>query len=288
MRTIKKIALILVLVLAGLIVFLQYFGGATIKQTVNTGGPLLLGVPVKLESALLRPLAGRAHLGGLVVGNPEGFKTESLFELGHIDIELDTRSLLGDTIRIRKIDIKDPKITMERGLTQSNLGALLEKLEKPDAAKEVEKTEAKEPTEPAKPGKKVIIDEITIAGAQLNLSLTAMGGFSAPLPLPSITLRDLGKESDGASFTAVITDIVKAILGSATQVATGAGKLVGKGAQLVGDGAVAVGGAAVDGAKVVGGAAAAAGGAVLDGAGAALKGIGGLLGGGEKKEEKAE
>ncbi|HMP77145.1 MAG TPA: AsmA family protein [Kiritimatiellia bacterium] len=315
MRIAKKIVLILVLVLAGLIVFLQYFGGATIKQAVNTGGPLVLGVPVKLERATLRPIAGHAHLGGLTVGNPEGFKTDSLFQLGHIDIELDTRSLLGDTIRIRKIDIKDPKITMERGLTKSNLGALLEKLESKDAgAKPAETTEKT----PAKPGKKVIIDEITIAGAQLNLSLTAMGGFAAPLPLPPLTLRDLGKESEGASFTDVITDVVKAILGSATQVVAGAGKLVGEGAQLVGEGAMAVGGAAVDGAtavggmavdgaaavggvavdgakavggvavdgaKAVGGAAAAAGGAVLDGAGSAIKGIGGLFGGGEKKEE---
>lgn len=304
MRTVKKVVLILVLVLAGLIVFLQYFGGATIKQAVNTGGPMVLGVPVRLDNAMLRPLLGRAHLGGLVVGNPEGFKTDSLFELGHIDVELDTGSLLGDTLRIRRIEIKDPKITMERGLRSSNLGALLEQLEKKGGA---EKPEQPEAATPAKPGKKVIIDEISISGAQLNLSLTAMGGLAAPLPLPPITLRDLGKEKEGASFTEVLTEVVRAILGSATQVAVGAGKLVGDGAKAVGEGAVAVGDAAVegaaavggaavdgataagelavDGAKAVGGAAAAAGGAVLDGAGSVLKGVGGLLGGGEKKEE---
>ena len=296
MRRLKKLVLILVLVFAGLIVFLQFFGGATIKQAVNTGGPMVLGVPVTLERAMLRPLQGRAHLGGLVVGNPEGFKTDSLFELGHIDVELNTGSLLGDTLRVRKIDIKDPKITMERGLTQSNLGALLEKLEQKGGGDKAAEPEAKEPAEPAKPGKRVIIDEISISGAQLNLSLTAMGGLAAPLPLPTITLRDLGKEKEGASFTEVLTEVVRAILGSATDVAVGAGKLVGDGAKAVGEGAAAVGGAAVDGAvvagemavdgaKAVGGAAAAAGGAVLDGAGSVIKGVGSLLGGGEKKEE---
>lgn len=282
MSILKKIVLTLALIAVGLLLFVRYFGGATIKQAVNTAGPIVLGVPVKLETAKLRPLSGHVHLGGLLVGNPEGFKTDSLFELGHIEIDLDTRSLLSDTIRIKRIDIQAPQITMERGLRSSNLGALLEQLEK----KQGPKSDKPAPEKPAEGGKKVVIDEIAINGAQLNLSVTALGGAAASLPLPSITLRDVGKEKDGASFVDVVTDIVKAILGSATQALAGAGKLVGEGAELVGDGAKAVGGAAVDGAKAVGGAAAAAGGAVLDGAGAALKGIGGLIGGGEKKKDE--
>ncbi len=305
MKWIRNILIVLVLLAVGLVAFLRYLGGATIKQAVNTGGPMALGVPVKLETAKLRPLAGHLHLGGLFVGNPEGFKTASLFELGQIEIDLEPRSLLSDTIRIKRIDIQNPKITMERGLRSSNLGALLEQLEQKQGEKSEAPAEKKAP--PAEGGKKVVIDEITIAGAKLNVSLTAMGGFAAPIDLPSITLRDIGKEKEGARLTDVLTDIVRAILGSVTKVATSAGELVGDGAQLIGDGAAAVGGAAVDGAtavsgaavdgvkavggaaadgvKAVGGAAAAAGGAVLDGAGSVLRGVGGLLGGGEKKED---
>lgn len=310
MKTLKKIIVVLLLILVGLLVFLRYFGGATIKQAVNTGGPMVLGVPVTLEDAKLRPLAGHIYLAGLHVGNPEGFQTDGIFDLGHLDIKMDTRSLMSDTIRIQKIEIKDPKITLERGLTKSNLGALLENLEgdkkEGEEKKPAEKAEKKE-----EGGKKVIIDEISISGAQLNLSIKGMAGLSAPLPLPPITLRDIGKESDGASLTDVLARVVKAILGSATQVATGAGKLVGDGAKAVGEGAMAVGGAAVDGAaavggaavdgaaavggaavtgvKAVGGAAASAGGAVVSGAGSVVKGIGGLFGAGDKAdEEKAE
>lgn len=318
MKILKRLILILVIILIGLVFFLRYFGGATIKQAVNTGGPMVLGVPVSLQDAKLRPLAGHIHLAGLHVGNPEGFKTDGIFDLGSIDVELDMRSLMGDTIRITKIEIKDPKITMERGLTKSNLGALLEKLEG-DAKAEPKKKEssAEQAAKTQEGGKKVIIDEISISGAQLNLSVTGMQGLAAPLPLPPLTLRDLGKESDGTSFTQVITDVVKAILGSATQVAVGAGKLVGEGAKAVGagaaavggvavdgaaavggaavdgaaavggaavDGAAAVGGVAVDGAKAVGGAAAAAGGAVIGGAGSVVKGIGGLFTGGDEKK----
>lgn len=310
MKTLKKIVIILVLILVGLLFFLRYFGGATIKQAVNTGGPMVLGVPVTLQDAKLRPLAGYIHLAGLHVGNPEGFQTDGIFDLGHLDIQMDTRSLMGDTIHIQKIEIKNPKITLEFGLTKNNIGALLENLEgeKKEGGEETPagKTETNE-----EGGKKVVIDEISISGAQLNLSIKGMAGLSAPLPLPPLTLRDIGKEDDGASLTDVLARVVKAILGSAMQVATGAGKLVGEGVMAVGEGAMAVGGAAVDGAavvggaavdgaaavggaavdgvKAVGGAAASAGGAVLDGAGSVVKGIGGLFGAGDKKDEgKAE
>ncbi|MCO5067306.1 MAG: AsmA family protein [Kiritimatiellae bacterium] len=323
MRTLKKIVLVLVLLLVGLVLFLKFLGGATIKQAVNTGGPLVLGVPVTLEHAALDPILGRIRLKGLHVGNPEGFKTDGLFDLGSLDIKLNMRSLASDTIQIQKIEIKAPKITMERGLTKSNLGALIESLEKKDGgeAKEGEKPAAESAAKEG--GKKVVIDEISIAGAQLNLSVTAMGGLAAPLPLPPVTLRDVGKESDGASLVDVISRILKAILGAATDVIAGAGKLVIGGASAAGgaaidgaafvggaaldgvtavggaavdgakvvggaavDGAAAVGGAAVDGAKAVGGAAAAAGGAVLDGAGSAVKGVGSLLGLGGDKDKK--
>lgn len=305
-KTLKKIIIVLVLILVGLVFFLRYFGGATIKQAVNTGGPMVLGVPVSLQDAKLRPLAGHVYLAGLHVGNPEGFQTDGIFDLGYLDIKMDTRSLMSDTIRIQKIEIKDPKITLERGLTKSNLGALLENLEG-EKKESGEGTPASKNEKKEEGGKKVVIDEISISGAQLNLSIKGMAGLSAPLPLPPLTLRDIGKEDDGASLTDVLARIVKAILGSATQVATGAGKLVGEGAKAVGDGAMAVGGVAVDGAtavggaavdgaaavggavaggaKAVGGAAASAGGAVLDGAGSVVKGIGGLFGAGDKKDE---
>lgn len=286
MTVIRKIVAKLVLVAIVLLAFLHYFGGATIKQAVNTGGPILLGVPVKLETAKLQPLSGHVYLGGLVVGNPEGFKTERLFELGHIEIILEPRSLLRDMIRITRIDINNPTITLERGLRSSNLGALLEQLEKKQAFKSGQPAPEKKPAEA---GKKVVIDEIAINGAQLNLSITALGGAAAPLPLPPIKLRDLGKEKEGTSITDVLTALVRAIFTSVTEVLLNAGKLLGEGAELLGDGAQAIGVAAIDGASAVGGIAVddatAIGGAVLDGASAALKGIGGLLGVEKKKEE---
>lgn len=285
MKRVLKIGLwAIVILLVAVIVLLNVAGGTVIRNAVNVAGPLAMGVPVTLQDADLHLLRGNVRLEGLHVGNPEGFKTAGIFDLGRLDIDLDMRSLLGDTIRIRTIHIKDPNITYERGLTDSNLGALLRQLE---GEKSKEKSEPD--SAPKEGGKKVVIDEIQIAGAQLNVSVTLAGGYSAPMPLPTITLRDVGKEKEGASLTEVITSIVGAIAGTVTDVLVGAGKLVGKGAQAVGEGAMAVGEGAVKGAEVVGGAvvdgASAVGGAAVDGAkavGSGAAAVGGAAVGGAK------
>lgn len=320
-RALRVVVTLFVVVAAGVFVVLQIFGGAVIKKTVNVAGPQILGVPVVLDEANLSIISGHAHLKGLRVGNPEGFKTDHLFEVGRLDVELDVRSLLSDTIRIRSIRVLDPSITYERGLLNSNLGALLDQLGgEADAEAKPGETPPEQAAAPDKAaekagGAKVIIDEFRIEGARVRLSLTAAQGLAAPIPLPPIVLTDMGKESEGASFTDVLRDVFKAVFGSVTSVLVGAGKLVGEGAELVGEGVMAVGegavkgvgavgGAAVDGATVVGGAAVdgaqavggavvggakAAGGAVVDGASKVVGGIGSLFGaGGDEEEKKSE
>ncbi len=291
MKRAFKVALILflvVLVAIGLIV--NYFGGQLIRQTVNVVGPTALGVPVSLDEAQFRLFRGNVNLKGLKVGNPKDFKTDDIFELGELAIDLDVRSLASGVIHIRKILVDAPKITYERGLTSSNLGALLAGLEKPAATNQPPEKDA--PVEPApaesEGGLKTIIDEIIIRDAQLNVSLTVAQGFSAPIPLPTLTLRDIGKETGGASIMEVIKHVLGAILGAVGDVIKGSAHLLGSGVGLVGDGAMAVGEAAADGAAAVGGAAvdgvvavgkgaSAVGGAAVDGAaavgGAAMDGV---------------
>ena len=307
-RVFKVVLGLFVVVLIAIVLILNSFGGKVIRQTVNTVGPAALGVPVTLEEAHFQLLRGHIRLKGLKVGNPDGFKTDSLFDLGELTVNINTRSLLSGLVHIREIAILDPKITYERGLTSSNLGDLMASLESEEAPAEAPVEEKKAEPQPQEAGgAKVVIDEISIKGAQLKVSLPVAQGFSAPLPLPPIILRDIGKDSAGVSFMEVIRMVLRAILGSVTGVLSGSVELLGDGAKAVGQGAVAVGGAAVDGAKAVGQGAAVVGGAAVDGAaavggaavggvkavgkgvgavgGAVVGGIGGLFGGGDKDKD---
>lgn len=265
MKTWKKglFGLLAALVILWLVVMVR--GGTIIREAINTAGPKVLGVPVSVEDVSFLPLRGLVELKNLHVGNPEGYKTAGIFDLGLVRVKIKTASLFSRTIVIEAVKIEKPVITYERGLGNSNIGALLAKLEgsgeREAGSEEKPKGGSSKSKAPAGGGKKVIIRDLLVNGAQVKLSLTALQGLAAPIPLPPVHLTGIGEESGGTSFAEALGKIIGAILGAVTDVATGAGKLVGEG---VG----AVGGAAVDGVKAVGGAA----GKLTEGIGNLIKG----------------
>lgn len=306
MKTAIKILVGILVVVAILLVAAELGMDKVLLKGFNTTAPKMLGVPATLENASLSILRGTAGLEGLHIGNPDGFKTDGIFDLASVAIELDNTSLLTDTIVIKSIAIDGLVLTYERGLLNSNLGALIDQLssdkDKQDGdAPEKEKPAEKEKPDASadKPGKKVVIEKLTITGSKMNVSLTGAaaltGGGVIPIPLPPITLTDLGKEKDGITVVEAIQNVLKAILGTAGSAISGAGDLLGSGAKALGDGAWAVGegavgagqavvggtvdagkavvGGTVDAGKAVVGGAANAGKAVVGGVGDALKSV---------------
>lgn len=299
MKTLLKVVL---LVLLALFLVLFFFGGPVIKNSINTVGPVVLKVPVTVKDVQFYPVRGLVRIDELVVGNPDGFKTDHLFNLKQLLVRLQVRSLFTDTIVVKEVSVIGPEVTYESTLTGSNIGALQKALagEEKEAGSE-EKAPAEEPAKAETPGKKVVIEKFVFDEGLVNLSLPGMMGTAMPIPLPAIEMTDIGKDEEGgASLTDVIGEVFSAIFSAVTQVVTSSGKLIGDGAKLVGEGAVAAGGLAVDGATAAGGAAvdgaAAVGGAAVDagkavgrGVAAAAGGVVNLFGGSdEKKEESTE
>jgi hypothetical protein len=258
MKKLLKILVVLLAVLAAVFVGLELSLNSIVRKGVNAAAPAALGVPVTLQGADISLLRGKAALSGLHVGNPEGFKTDGLFDLASISIRLDNASLLTDTLVIREIAIEGLVVTYEKGLFNSNLGALLDSLsgeDEPETAPEATEQPAAE-----KPGKKVIIEKLTITGSRMNFSITGAaaltGGGALPLPLPPITLTDLGKEKEGLTLVEAVQRVLTAIAGAAGTAIAGSAQLIGNTFGAVGEGALAVGEGAVDaGAAVIGGAA---------------------------------
>ena len=286
MKKTLKILGAIVVVLAVVFVVLELSLDRIVLKTVNAVGPTALGVPVTLQDADISLVRGRASLKGLHVGNPEGYKTDGLLDLGSVAVKIDVGSLLGDVVLIQSIAIDGLVVTYEKGLLNSNLGALIDQL----SAGAEEQPEEKEPAEAEadKAGKKVVIEKLTVAGSKMNFSVTGAaaltGGGAVPIPLPPITLTDLGKEKDGVTLVEAIQNVLKAIAGATGTAIVGAGNLIGDAGKAVGEGALAVGEGAVEaGEAVVGGTVEAgkavvggtvdAGKAVVEGAAGALKAI---------------
>lgn len=277
MKILLRLVVVLVVIAALAVVALIFWGGQIIQQGVNTVGPQVLGVPVRLEHARFYPLRGHVHLSGLFVGNPEGFRTESLFRMQTLEVDLNVRSLLSDEIVIERILIDAPQITYEVGTRRTNIGTLLAALEgeaKPETAP------APTPREDVGPGKQVVIKELILADARANVSATAMGGRVVPVQLSTMVLRDLGGEDQ--SIRDIVTEVMKAVAGAVGNAVAGAGDLLGDGLKSALEGVGALSGVATEGVRAVTGTAGEGARAATETLGGAARGLRERLPGSER------
>jgi uncharacterized protein involved in outer membrane biogenesis len=228
----------LVLVLVVLLIVAILFLDSIVKQSINTGAPKLLGVKTHIESVSIRPFRGIVHLKELTLANPDGYTDKyPLFAVKELYVELNMRSLFTDTIMIHKILVNAPACTYETRQGLSNIDALQKQISKREPAEQPKKTEAETPAKPKaeKAGKKVIIDEIQINDTRLAYSSPVTAGTFIPLPIPSITIKDIGKGKDGESISDALNIIFNGILKGVGSAVSGAGDLMGSAAKGAAD-----------------------------------------------------
>src|SRR6266550_5314025 len=226
----KKLIIRVVVVLLVLLVVAVgasiYFLGSIVKKGVETVGPQITGTEIKLNSATLSLLSGSGKLNGLLVGNPEGFKTESAIKVGSVSVGVVAGSVFSDKVRVTQVNVQAPEITFEGGLKGNNLGKLLGNVQ--SAAGGGDKTSAT----PKDKSRKLQVDDFVISGGKINLSIDAgpLGGTSATVALPEIHLTNLGSGPDGITASDLTAKVLKELLQAAIPAAEKAVVDLGKGA----------------------------------------------------------
>ena len=218
------IALVVVVILAVLAVGLSL--DKAIKAAVETIGPKVTKVDVKLDSVSLSLLSGGGTIRGLVLGNPAGFKTSSAINVGEASLSIVPKSLLSDKIIVKSIRVQGPEITYETNLKNSNLSTIVANMEGVPGGGPKEPAQPKE----AKPAKKLEVDEVVITGGKIHVAVTALGGGTATVPLPDIHLQDLGTGPDGITPEDLTIKILGAIEQGTVKAAAGAVADIAKGA----------------------------------------------------------
>jgi len=225
------IALVVVVILV--VVAISMFLDGAIKKGVEAIGPKIAKVDFKLDSVSLSLLSGSAKVKGLVVGNPEGYKTPNAISVGSALVSVSPGSLLSDKIVVKSIRVEAPEITFEGGLTGNNLNQILDNVN--DSVGGADQG-AKEPTtkEPApkeeKPAKKLQVDDFLITGAKVKVSLKGTGGFAAPVILPDIHFTNLGDGPEGITPAELTKKVLAEVTQGAVKAAAGAVTDIGKGA----------------------------------------------------------
>jgi hypothetical protein len=187
-----------------------------VAKGVNTFGPKITKVDTRLGGASISVFSGKGELTDFFLGNPEGFSTPSAIKVGSVKVAVKPSSLLSDVIQVDEVNIQAPEITLEAGLSGSNLGKILDQI-KGDASN----------TAPNKTGdatqksqKRIYIKDLVISGGKVHMSLKGLGGKSVTAPLPDIHLREIGSPTQGATMAEAFQRVLEEISGQAAKLAS--------------------------------------------------------------------
>ena len=225
---VAKIIGIVVIVLILALIVGAGCAGRIVKHSIQEIGGMVTKCDINIDDFDLSLLRGKLTINNLVVGNPEGFKTESAFKLGKVHVDLVTSSLFKDRIIINEVQVIGPEITYEVAPVKftSNIGSIQKNVESflPASDEKEEK--------PKKPGKKIQINHVIVSDGKINVSATFAGGHALPISLPTIEMNDIGKEKDvnGAEASAAVLDkTLGSVVAAASDSVKSIGSSVGEG-----------------------------------------------------------
>ena len=257
----KKTLKIVLWTLGGLVAFvvllvatLPLWLSPVVCPIVNKVAPTITKTDFKLEKISVNPWTARVEVGGLLVGNPEGYSDPRAVELKQFVVDVRLFSLLTKVIHVEEVTIRDCFVSYSVGGTNKidNVKQILANVtgEQPgaeetpaEAAKdgaevakdEAAKDAAEAPAEEEAPSLvdqyKIIIDRVTVDGVKVKLQMVTF-------PSLSITLNDIGKDSGGVKPTDALGLIWDRIMKSATNIgdaASAAADAVGEGAEKAAD-----------------------------------------------------
>ena len=233
----------------------------------NSVVPKITGTKFHIERFYVNPWTGAVRINNVKLSNPEGYGEAPAFSMTSLTLDLALTELFSNKLHVKELLIEDPFASYYSHDGVNNIDAILANVDKALGSKEEKEAEQKE--EPEAEGKekaqiKVIIDHIRISGTKVKLM---ENDVIPPVPILTIELKDIGKESDGASFDEVWTALSDAFMKGMSGVGDGLGALGG----LIGDGAKGLTGVLGEGSK-----------GVTDALGEGTKGVTGALNEGAK------
>ena len=287
---------LLILLAAGGIYYYYNYGGwkSIVRDLVHTYGSAATGTNVDIGAIHLALSDGNGSIGNITVGNPKDYTQSHIIKLGNIAVKVNKdsivrviknatdKSIKNETIVIDEVRIDKPEVTYElMNFTKNNVDDLTANLNKNSASAQ----KAPEPKDPNAKNYNLAIKKVVITDGSATVAANLLGvSQSLTLPLPTITVNNLGTEKQGISIESGLIRIFQEILKSTTNVVSkadlssilgGVGDLAGAAVDTAGQAA----GAVVGGAGKAAGAAVEGAGAAVDGVTSGVKGIADGVGG---------
>jgi len=219
------IGLVVLIIVAVIVVGL--FLGSLVKAGMETVGPKVTQVSIKVDAVNVSLLTGSAGVKGLVIGNPPGYKAPHAISVGTATVGVDPFSVLSDKIVVHSVRVETAEINFEGNLfSGNNLTKIMHNVNAFTKGGGSAPTNTTAKTSP-KPAKKIQVDDFLITGARVNFN-------GATLTLPDVHLLNLGKGSDGITAADLTQQVLEALTAATVKAVAGAASDIGKSAGSVG------------------------------------------------------
>jgi len=190
-RILAILLLLLIAVAAG--VYIAYYrADLVVKTALEQLGPTVIGAPVDAQSVDVSPKEGRVNIRGLDVGNIPGYSSKYALRVDEVKVIVDPMTVTNDVVVIREIVVDVPRISYERGPRAINLQPIIQKIE-------------------ARFKRRVVVERLEVRGGKILVTTTGAKGQGLTIELPSVLLRDLGRDKGGITVREIAQLVATAL-----------------------------------------------------------------------------
>lgn len=186
-KVIYTAVLVIVIVAVVIAVAVSLFANIALKTAIESAGSSALRVKVKVQDVNLSMRAGKLGLKNLTINNPPGYEHPRLLELQDAGITVQLRSLVGNVVKIKDINLDGVIIVVEQKGLSNNLHDIIKAM--PSRAESAEKA--------GPSGKKLHIDNLEITNVTAMVKLLPVPGKedTVTLKLAPIKMTNLGSDN---------------------------------------------------------------------------------------------
>jgi uncharacterized protein involved in outer membrane biogenesis len=185
--------------------------GNLIKGAVNSKGSEITGTELRVGDVDIALFTGRVRIQDFLLGNPAGYETPYALSVKAIEVDVDEKSLAGDTVVIDRIEVIAPDIVFEKSRRGDNFKALLRNVQKATGSTKASSASSAEGRD-----KKLLIREFVLRAGKVKLAVKGLQGRELTATLPEIRLQDIGGDQKGVSPAVAAMEVFGALYAKMT------------------------------------------------------------------------
>ena len=191
---------VLVVIIVGAAYFLLGNLDNIVKAAIEKYGSEVTQTSVGVGGVRIGLTDGLGSVSNLRISNPKGFSSSHLFQMDNIGVQIDLERFSKDVIVVNQIMLDGPSVTYELGKEGSNVDVIKKNVD----AYTSNGTDGGGDSG----GPKLIIENLIIKNGDIQVTSNMVKGKTLSTPLPAIHLRDIGKDTGGATPAEVAKKVI--------------------------------------------------------------------------------